>query len=415
VTLPFELHLAGRNLSRHPWHTAAMVGGLAMAVLVMIYIGSTMASFYDDIIDRAIEQNSAHVTLWPLEKPAGQMQRALREQSNSVVQLDDRTSPRRRDLSGYHALAGQARGTEGIIAVTPFVRGNATISRGRLNLGVALIGIEGRDYSRVVNIAKHFATGSVPKLGPDDIALGFRLADKLAVEVGDHVHVATPQTQRLMRVRAIFRSGYYDKDLGEAYVALRTAQRMFAMGNEVSALAARCLDLNQASVVTASLAGAIPCKVRNWMDDNASLLAEIATVNRVTLFINVLVAAVAAVGMANVFSMFVLNRRKELAILRAVGASRGSLRAVLLAEAVFIWAVGTVIGAGLALVVMVYEQSHPYQVSAETYGIGSYATQPKAFAFASAIILAAMTMLGSAWWSSRKAVKMNPAAVIFGR
>ncbi len=415
MALPFELQLAGRNLTRHPWHTAAMVAGLAIAVLVMIYIGSTMDSFYDDIIDRTVEQNSAHVTLWPLEKPAGQMDRALRSAGPAVVLLEDRTSPRRRDLTGYHALARRAGEVPGVVALAPFVRGNATVSRGRLNLGIAMIGIEGHDYSRVVNISKHFPSGKVPKLGPDDIALGFRLADKLAVEVGDHVHVATPQTSRLMRVRAIFRSGYYDKDLGEAFVALRTAQRMFAMGNEVSALAGRCRELYEAGAVTGLLAAAMPYKIRNWMDDNASLLTEIDTVKRVTLFINVLVAAVAAVGMANVFSMFVLNRRKELAILRAVGASKGALRTVLLAEAMFIWAAGTIIGVALALGVMAYEQSHPYEVSAETYGIGSYATTPKAFAFASAIVLAALTMLGSAWWSSRKAVKMNPAAVIFGR
>jgi lipoprotein-releasing system permease protein len=417
MPLPYEFNLAGRNLTRHLWHSLAMVLGLALAVLVMIYVGSTMASFYDDIIDRAVEQNSAHITIWPREKPRGQIDAALRASlgSATVLAFDDRTFPRHHDLNGYHAVAKQVADCPGVTAVAGFIQGNATVSRGRTNLGISLVGIEPDAYRRVVNIAKHFPDGIAPKLGPSDIAIGFRMAEKLGVHPGEHLYVATADVQRLMRVKAIFRSGYYEKDLSEAFVSLRTAQGMLAMGNEVSAIAARCGDLQSAGDVTVELLKRLPFKVRNWMDDNASLLAEIATVNRVTFFVNVLVAAVAAVGMANVFSMFVLNRQKELAILRAMGASRWSLRSILLLEALLIWLAGTAIGCATVLGVMAYEQSHPYQVSAETYGIGTYATQPKAFAFMAAIVLAAATMFGSAWWSGRRAAKLNPAEVIFGR
>ena len=85
--IPYELHLAHRNLGRHPWHTLAMVMGLALAVLVMVYIPSTMSSFYDDLIDRAVEQNSAHVTIWPLEKPKGQLERALRREAEGPARI----------------------------------------------------------------------------------------------------------------------------------------------------------------------------------------------------------------------------------------------------------------------------------------------------------------------------------------
>ena len=396
---------------------AGMVLGLAVAVLVMVYIPSTMSSFYDDLIDRAIEQNSAHVTIWPREKPRGQLDSALRSEAGDgvLLALDDRTYPRYRDLNGQHALAARIAETPGVEAVATFVKGSATVSRGRINLGITLEGIDPREYSHVVNIAKHFPDGKAPKLAPSDIAIGFRMAQKLAVQVDEHIHVATGQTSRLMRVKAIFRSGYYDKDLQHAYVALSTGQRLFNMGSEVSGLAVRCNELNNAGVVTAALAQRMPQKIRNWMDDNASLLAEIATVQRVTLFINVLVALVASAGMANVFSMFVLNRQKELAILRAMGASRGSLKTILLSEAFLIWLAGTLVGCTLALGVMAFEQSNPYTVSEETYGIGSYATMPKASAFLLACVLSACTMGLSAWWSGRKAAQLDPVRVIFGR
>ena len=305
--------------------------------------------------------------------------------------------------------------THGVVAVASYVQGNAAVSRGRVNLGITVQGIVPRAYAKVVNFAKHFDNDEVPELGPSDVAIGFRMADKLGIHVGQQLRVATAQTNKLLRVKAIFHSGYYEKDLQHAYVQLKTAQSLFQTGNEVSALAVRCTDLNQAVTVSRSLAAKLNLKIRNWRDDNAALLAEIATFDRVTLFINFLVAMVAAVGMANVFSMFVLNRQKELAIIRAVGSSRASLRAILQLEASFIWLVGTIIGATAGLAVMAFEQSHPYEISAETYGIGSYATSPKAAAFISAAVLGALTMAISAWWSGRRAAKLSPIDVIFGR
>jgi lipoprotein-releasing system permease protein len=415
--MPFELHLACRNLARQPWQSAAMVLGLAMAVVVMVYIPSTLSSFYDDMIDRTVEQNSPHVTVWPREKREGWIARALRNElgEDAMIDLADHAEPRSRYLNGYHALAGDIADTPGVVAVASFVQGNAAVSRGRVNMGITVQGIEPRQYGKVVNFGKHFPGNRVPELGPSDIAIGFRMAQKLGISVGQQLRVATAMTNRLLRVKAIFRSGHYEKDLQHTYVPLKTAQLLFQTGNEVSGLAVRCVDLHEAVGVSKALSARLDQKVRNWRDDNAALLAEIATVQRVALFINVLVALVASAGMANVFSMFVLNRQKELAIIRAVGSSRASLRAILQMEAAFIWVLGTIMGLTAALAVMAFEQSHPYEVSAEMYGIGSYATNPKAMAFVTACTLGALTMAMSAWWSGRRAAKLNPIDVIFGR
>ncbi|MFP4356117.1 MAG: ABC transporter permease [Phycisphaerae bacterium] len=417
MALAYELQLARRNLASHPLHTAAMVGGLALAVVVMIYIPSTMGSFYEDIIDRSVEQTSAHVTVWPRERNREQLIASL-QRTHPELQgetIEDHTFPRKRDLTGFSALAEQVSAADQVIAVAPFVTGDATISRGRVAMGIVVEGIIPQKHARVVNIAKHYEQNRVPRLKPDDIAIGYRLAEKLGVQVGGRVHVATPTTAQKLRVRAIFRSGYYQNDLSKAYVTLKTAQVLFGMGNDVSGLAVRCEDLNKADHVAEDLRAQMPLKVRNWMDDNASLLQEIATMKRVTAFISAMVALVASVGMANVFSMFVLNRQKELAILRAMGAARFSLRAILLLEAMFIWLVGTVLGLIAVLGVMAYEQANPYEVSAETYGIGAYATRPNAQAMLLGVFMAAATMLLSAWWSGRRVAKLNPATVIFGK
>ncbi len=417
MAFPYEFQLAHRNLSRHPFHTAGMVGGLALAVLVMTYIPSTMASFYDDIKDKAIEQNSAHVTVWPRERPAGVMDRALRGEygAQAILALEDRTFPRHRDLNGHRAVAAETENTAGVVAVAPFIKGDATVQHGKVTMSIAVEGIQPVQYSRVVNIAKHFPDRVLPKLGPMDVAIGFRMAEKLSVHVGESIRISTPTTTRRMKVRAIYHSGYYQKDLYHAYVSIEDAQNMFSMGNEVSGLAVRTEELNAAAPVSADLKRSLGLKIRNWMDDNASLLQEFETVRLVTLIINVLVAVTASVGIANVFSMFVLSRQKELAILRAIGSSKLSLRAVLMMEALFIWVAGTLIGFSLSLGVMAYETAYPFfQVSAETYGIGVYSTKPKVEPFIWAGTLSLAAMVFSALRSGSRAAKLSPVKVIFG-
>lgn len=422
MALGYELQLARRNLASHPWHTGAMVGGLALAVVVMIYIPCSMGSFYEDIIDQSVEQTSAHITIWPRERQSEQFITRLKADHPELADaaLEDMTFPRKRDLSGQTALTRQVQDVRGVIAVAPFVKGDATVSRGKVNLGIVIEGIEPRRYARVVNIAKHYKNHRLPRLEADDVAIGFRMARKLGVREGGRVHVATArgggeQGLRELRVKAIFRSGYYENDMSKAYVSLKTGQILFGMGNDVSGLAARCEDLNRADEVSDRLAGLLPNKVRNWMQDNAGLLQEIANIQRITLFISTLVAIVASVGMANVFSMFVLNRQKELAILRAMGAARFSLRGILMLEALFIWLLGTILGAAGVLGVMAYEQMNPMEVSEATYGIEAYAARPDLMTMLVGAGLALATMVFSAWWSGRRASKMNPAAVIFGR
>ena len=245
--------------------------------------------------------------------------------------------------------------------------------------------------------------------------IGFRLAERLGVHRGEPILLTTAQGRRQMRVRGIFRSGHYEKDLHQLYAPLRTAQALFGMGNQVSALAVRTEGLDAAREVSHRLQQQTGLKVRNWMDDNASLLTEIALVARITFWINVLVALATSVGIVNVFSMFVLNRQKELAILRAVGASRPSLRIILLLEAGFVWAVGAAAGLMVVLSVMAYEQRHPFRVSAETYGFDSFATRPQLAPLLTALALAGLAALAAAWWSGRRAARLNPAEVIFGR
>jgi lipoprotein-releasing system permease protein len=422
MALAYEIQLARRNLGSHAWHAAAMIAGLALAVVVMIYIPCSMGTFYEDIIDRSVEQTSAHVTIWPRERQSQALIDDLRRDNPQLAQasLEDMTFPRKRDLSGQSALSRQVQSMQGVLAVAPFVSGDATVSRGKVNLGIVVEGIQPRRYARVVHIARHYRDHRIPRLESDDVAIGYRMARKLGVREGGRIHIATARasggrTLRELRVKAIFRSGYYETDLNKAYVSLKTAQILFGMGNDVSGLAVRCDDLSQAGLVSRRLEAHLPNKVRNWMDDNASLLQEIAMTRRITLFISALVAIVVSVGMANVFSMFVLNRQKDLAILRAMGAAKFSLRGILLMEALFIWLIGTILGVTAVLAVMAYEQLNPLEVSQETYGIGSYSTRPDLVTVLVGVGLALATMVFSAWWSGRRAAKMDPAAVIFGR
>lgn len=146
-----------------------------------------------------------------------------------------------------------------------------------------------------------------------------------------------------------------------------------------------------------------------------SLLDEISMVKRITTLINVIVAITTVIVMSQVFSASAPNTRKELASLQTAGASSASLKIIFLLEAAIVWVAGTALGLAAVLGVMAYEQSHPLVMSAQAYGITSYATSPRLKTCVAATVLGAAAMAASALWGGRKTVKQNPSAVIFAK
>ncbi|HET9490415.1 MAG TPA: ABC transporter permease [Methylomirabilota bacterium] len=343
--LPFELFLGLRylrsagqraNLSLFVW---IGVGGVFLGVAALILVLAVMTGFQDSIRDKIIEANP-HLLIFQAGTPG---------------------------LEDAAAVAERVRTVPGVRAATPFVLQQAlfTTSGGSAHGGL----IRGVDLTNPVALADlrtHLRSGSVEPLqaGEGALVLGGEMARVLGVITGDPVTVISPKgaltavglvpKMRRYTVAGIVELGMHEYDATLAFMSLPRAQEFAGLGTAVSGIDVKLHDPFDAKRVGALIAArlGLPYWIRDWMDMNRNLFAALQ-LEKLALFVIVtIIVLVAAFAIIGHLVLLVADKRKEIGILKAIGASGSMITAVFLAVGMSIGLVGTVAGAavGLALI-----------------------------------------------------------------
>jgi lipoprotein-releasing system permease protein len=386
--LRFELFIATRYLRAKRRQafigiiTAISVVGVAAGVASLIIALSINNGFSQDLQARLLGSTS-HVNLMRVEADG------IKNWSELLARLDK---------------------TPHVIAGAPAIYEEVLISRGaKANPGV-LKGVLPDYETRVTDLLKTIKAGSVAALqpkttpaatpapnsnSPDDlegvqdrvnalppILLGKDMADNLGATVGSIVLVTSPQGEltpfgivpKYMRfkVAGIFDSGFYDYDANWAFTSLQASQSLFGLGNVVSVLEFKVDDIYKAAEIGDVLqqeAGK-GYMATNWMEQNRALFRALR-LERVVTFITIgLIVFVAALNILISLIMMVMEKTKDIAVLRSMGARRGQVQGIFMAQGVLIGVLGTAIGLviGYALAYL-GGHYHFISLSAEVYSI----------------------------------------------
>lgn len=320
-----------------------------------------------------------------------------------------------------------------IVAASPFVAGKAGISHGNQADGIVVMGIDPVRAAKVIDIGNFMTVGSL-NLGsfPLDsgrmesgIVMGSTLADRLGVDTGDRVTLISLSTAEFSgssaprfdraRVTGIFHSGMYEFDANLAYVSLSTAQRIYRSRGRVSGIQVRVKDLWQAKDVgqnvSTKLGGALT--PRDWFQKNETLMKWMKLEKVVVFLVLCLIVIVAAFNIASSLIMGVLERTREIGILRAMGASTGAVRKVFLLQGLMA-GLGGAIGGMLFGLILCWIQNR-YQVvklPGDVYFIEylpvSIHLTDMALIFTTAIAICAI----AAWFPAWKAAKLDPVEAV---
>jgi lipoprotein-releasing system permease protein len=345
--MPFELFLSLRylrargqraNLSLFVW---IGVGGVFLGVSALIVVLAVMTGFQDGIKDRIIAANP-HILL-------------LDSGGRGVV---DAT-----------AVATKVRGLPGVRSATPFVVQQALFTgQGRGATGGLLRGVDLASPSVRAELASEVKSGSLGPLlrtsGEPALLLGRELARTLGAVPGDFVTLISPQgamtavglvpKMRRFEVAGYVEVGLYEYDASLAYTSLAAAQEFAGLGDRVSGVEVKLNDpFDAKSVGRRIVAVAGPgLWVRDWMGMNRNLFAALQ-LEKLALFVIVtIIVLVAGFAIIGHLVLLVAEKRKEIGILKAMGASAGSIGGVFLVAGMLIGVVGTVAGSlfGLALI-----------------------------------------------------------------
>ncbi|MFZ4651302.1 MAG: lipoprotein-releasing ABC transporter permease subunit [Rubrivivax sp.] len=267
-------------------------------------------------------------------------------------------------LADWQALARAVSAHPQVRGVSPFVSAQVLVSRGETMRGALVRGISPPQEATVTDLAARLQGTTLARLQPGQwqIVLGIELARALGVQAGDKVTLVAPGGQvtpagvvprlKQFNVAGTFEAGHFEYDSGLALIHLEDAQRLFRLEGP-SGVQLRLADLHRAPAVAAELAGTLPpgLMVRDWTRTNRNWYDAVQIEKRMMGIILTLIVAVAAFNLVSTLVMTVTDKRADIAILRTLGASPGSIMAIFVVQGALAGILGTLGGVGLGLLV----------------------------------------------------------------
>ena len=265
-------------------------------------------------------------------------------------------------VSNQQALQDKVERVPHVTAVTPFIYSQSMLTTKERMQGVVVRGIVPRTESRVTDIAKNMTSGSLLNLEDagrslPGIIIGEDLARKLGISVGDSITMVNPLGEetsigmvpkmRKFELVGLFDAGMYDYNTSFAYISLPEAQKFYDMPGRVSGVQARIDDIYQADTIAAAIQTVVgfPFYTRNWMEMNKNFFSALLLEKIGMSLILVVIIIVASFNIIGTLTMIVMEKSREIAILKSMGSPSRSIMSIFMFAGLVIGGVGTVIGA----------------------------------------------------------------------
>lgn len=397
--------------------TAISIGGVAVGVMAMIVVLAVMSGFEHDLREKILGTNAHAVVLrygGGIEEP--------------------------------YEVAKKVEAVKGVSAATPFIFSQAMLTTDVNVIGAVVRGVDVNTLDRVTNLKRYMAEGKLENLeNPPEFAaketdedaaadagvvlpgivIGKELSKNIGAFYGDILTVVSPTGTltpagmgpklKRFRVVGVFNSGMYEYDSSLAYISISEAQKFFEMEGKVTGLELRVNNIDRADEIAANVRKALgyPFYTRDWMDLNRNLFSALKLEKVVMSIILVLIILVAAFNIVSTLIMVVMEKGKDIAILKSMGATGKSIMRIFLIDGLVIGSVGTVIGliSGYALcwVLKTYDF---IKLPADVYYITSLPVRTSVLDFVLVSSAAVVISLLATIYPAFRASRLNPVEAI---
>jgi len=255
-------------------------------------------------------------------------------------------------IRDYRELADKIKSIPKVVDTAPFFAGQVLIRSETSVLGSAIRGIVVEEEQRVSRFAEYL-TG---ELTEDGIVLGTELARQLLVRPGDEVRVISPYFvstpagempyKKTFEVTGLYRSGMYEYDASFCFVTLSQAQRLFGVRGTIAGVEVKIEDPLEADVVAAAISRNLDgdIRARSWMDMNRTFFAALRHEKIIMAVILILIIVVAAFNIASTLIMVVMEKTRDIGILKSIGTPASSIMAIFVIDGLLVGGIGTLLG-----------------------------------------------------------------------
>jgi len=338
--VPFELFVALRYLRDQRLQSALILAGISVGVGVIIFLSALITGLQDSLIESTLG-SQAHVVVRPPEEaprihplPGGQLH---------AVTLE-RPPQRVRSIDSWQDAAAATRRLPGVTALAPTVTGPAIAVRGLGAIAVTVRGIEPESYQTVVDVQDRLVAGGFDLTG-FRMVVGTELARKLGAGVGGRIRVqAAGDRGGVFTVSGVF--DYNSPALNETlvFISLRAAQTLFGVEGGISALEVQGGDVFEAEALAERIRDRTGLDAESWMESNGDLLVGLRSQSASSVMIQVFVILAVALGIAAVLAVSVVQKAREIGILRATGTRTTTVTRIFLLQGAILGVIGSFLG-----------------------------------------------------------------------
>jgi len=406
--MKFEFFVAGRylwakrRLSFISIISGISVGGVLVGVAALTIVLSVMNGFEDEVQKRIVGTN-AHVI---------------------VLSHDEK------GLKADDELLKRIEAVPGVAGAAPFVYSKGMISGGGFSDGIAIKGIDLSREKEVTDVHRNISPSieSIdPKDGSKGIVLGQYLANALGVSAGDEVVLTSPlqgsatifgmiPRVKKFEVVGIFSSGMYDYDSSLGYISIAAAQDFLGLGGYVTGVEVKVNDMYKAPQIADSIIrtlGGFPYTASNWIELNRNLFSWMKTEKIVMFVILMLIVAVAAFNIISTLIMVVMEKRRDIGILKSMGATSRSVMRIFIAEGVAVGLIGTALGCIAGFVGCYLLQKYKFiTLPGDVYFIDRLPVKMEAGDFLMVALVAVGVCFAATLYPSWKASRLVPVEAI---
>jgi len=279
--------------------------------------------------------------------------------TNAHIIVVDRTG---QPMTDYRAILEKVRATPHVVAATPFLYTQVLLSHDRQSQGVVLRGVDPATAGRVTDLNKNLLGGSLADLaapgknGEPGIILGKELAGRLGAFLGSPVTAISPTGDigpmgivpklKKFTVVGIFDSGMFEYDSSLAYIPLGEAQKLLDYGDAVNGIEVKVDDIFRSGQIARDITARLdfPYGARDWKEMNKSLFSALQLEKIMMFIILVLIILVASFNIVSTLTMIVVEKGREIAILKAMGATPGKIMRIFMVEGLVIGLAGVALG-----------------------------------------------------------------------
>lgn len=384
--------------------TGISIGGVALGVTALLTVLAVMNGFENEIQTR-IAGTDAHVVL-------------LGETTAGVRNAD--------------TLVARVRRQPGVLGVAPFTYVKAMVFREGLTEGLVVKGVDLAAERSVTTVGSHIEPplDSIPlrtEGGIPGIVLGSELAARLGARVGDQVLLATLAGEarsalgfapriRAFRVVGVFTSGLYTYDSSLGFTSIDASQDFFGLGSSVTGIEIKLADMFTAPRAAARILRSLDepgLRANNWIELNRNLFTWMKLEKAVMFVILALIVLVAAFSIVSTLFMVVMEKRRDIGVLKSLGAGAGTVLRVFLYEGLLIGALGTGLGVVLGLSLIGILRRYPFvRLPGDVYFIERLPVLPEAGDFMAVIAATVGLCLAAALYPAWRASRLDPVDAI---